>query len=111
MINGITVLNEYKDMHNIATIILLILLLLAAITLFVLAVKYKEYALFLCSLIVCVFFILTIVFEKVSFKTPMIYEVTIDESVSFIEFTDRYEIIEQKYNVYVDDNVYVIKEK
>lgn len=110
MISGITVLNEYKDMSNIATIILLILLLLVAITLFVLAVKYQEDTLFLCSLIVCVFF-MTIVFEKVSFKTPMIYEVTIDESVGFIEFTNKYEIIEQKYNVYVKDNVYVIKEK
>lgn len=32
---------------------------------------------------------------------PIEYEVTVDETVSFVEFTENYEIVEQRGNIYI----------
>ena len=59
----------------------------------------------LISMMLCVFAIATIAFIGASEKTKTTYKVTIDRDVSFVELTERYEILNQ------DGSIYEIVEK
>lgn len=109
--NGVTILNSYEYLTNVASIIgsnaLFLVCLMASIFILIKLLKYSsrcswtEFAI----LVVCV--ALTITFgclvPKEKYETH--YQVMVDDSVSMNEFQSKYEIIK------VEGNIYTVKDR
>lgn len=98
MIDGVTVLNIIEGGINtgylIATLISLFLLI---ISILVTIEDVRFEGLIVGSIISLIFF----TYLTISCLRPIEYEVTVDETVSFVEFTENYEIVEQHGNIYI----------
>lgn len=110
MMNGITVLSQETVSTLPAAIILGVLCLLLFIVCFVLAVlMFRDgaagAAIPFVLLTAIAGFLLTICIIHAFDPPETTYKVIIDESVSFQEFQERYEIIDQ------EGQIYTIKEK
>lgn len=105
--DGVTILNQIEDVSGFPLGIILIILCFAAMVLSIYAIclmiKEKSFeALF--------FPIIAIIISVMAFgagicninESPHInYEVTISDEVSFKDFTNKYEVIEQRGEIYV----------
>lgn len=116
MLEGITILNqteimtgpEWTQIAITISLVLIVIFLLATMLSVICNAKdkicYIIFLLAILSLIAIIFF--TILNEKIKISTEKYeYQVTIDDSVSFNEFNERYEIID------IDGKIYTIREK
>lgn len=103
MIEGVEILSMYQgyDWVLLTTSIVCIILSISNLIIFC-REKYARPFVFFC--LVVLFF--GVIFLFGFFKSNHIeYEVTINDNVSFIEFTDRYEVLDK------NGEIYTIKEK
>lgn len=111
MIEGITVLNSYSNGLGILGIFLYAMILvgfLLSVGLFCSAAKDKfAFGIAFSSISIAIFLVLFgITTYKCFIKEPdTYYQVVLDENVSYLEFTEKYEVIEQ------NGQIYTIKEK
>ena len=98
MIDGVTVLNIIEGGINagylIATLISLFLLI---ISILVTIEDDRFEGLIVGSIIGLISF----TYLTISCPRPIEYEVTVDETVSLAEFTENYEIVEQRGDIYI----------
>ena len=111
MLDGINVLNEYFINKEFPTL-LLILCTIFMVVLFIILIIGREFDSLLGMVIgvvifACMFFYTMSLGVKISNQPSDIkeYQVTIDESVSMVDFTSKYDIIR------VDGEIYTIREK
>lgn len=111
MLEGIEILNTYKGMELEAYIFYLIVLSIISILLIIgIVMQIKEKEPLSIVLLICLFMFfggcigLTIT-ETIEEANTTYYKVTIDDSVSFNQFNERYKIYEQ------DGAIYTIYEK
>lgn len=113
MMEGITVLNSYPNELTALGIYLYVAILVGfLLSVFVLYCGIKDKYKYSPGIVVGVLFIVTflvlfgVTTHKCFIKEPdTYYQVTLDEDVPYLEFTERYEIIEQ------EGKIYTIKEK
>lgn len=102
MIEGVEILSMRQN-YEWVFLIMPILYLIISILSIIIAFREKRASQFVFFGIIA-FFCVILFFGF--FKSNYIeYEVTIDDNVSFIEFTEKYEILEK------NGNIYTIKEK
>lgn len=102
--NGINILNQ----TDILTFtywcgFACILLLISCIVFMLAAITFQSMGCFYTSIALSIFFIMFLAIGS-TFKEPTgkyRYEVTIDRTVSFIDMYEKYEIIEQRGNIWV----------
>ena len=109
--NGVTILNSYEYLTNMASIVgsitLFIGFLAASIVIFITLLNHKfrgfgmEYAIFI-GLVALTITVGCLIPEK---KYETRYQVTVDDSVSMNEFQNKYEIIR------VDGKIYTVNER
>lgn len=110
MLEGITVLSEYMSrpsvVLNVILIVLGILLIISGIVFLILSVNNGDVKEVAMSLIFCfVMGIGSILIGSMPDKGETLYKVTIDKSVSYIELTEKYDVICH------DGQIYTIREK
>ena len=111
MMEGITVLNSYANELTALEIYLYIAILIGSLLsggLFYFAIKDKNTpGIVFSSMFIAIFLVLFgITTHKYFIKEPdTYYQVVLDENVSYLEFTEKYEVIEQ------NGQIYTIKEK
>lgn len=95
MIEGVTVLNQ-TPIKTVSIIQIILWTVIVIVTLsFIMAEMYLIFPIaLLCTVLVCVFVPTT---HTGKYK----YECTIDESVSFNELYEKYEIVEQRGSIWV----------
>ena len=111
--DGVTILNTItENVSNTAVFVVLLIFSIVAIILSFIALiavsdKFYEFNGFVIIYIITgitgiSFFIVSIVGLNTPPQEPQtLYEVTISDEVSFTEFTSKYEIIEQRGEIYV----------
>lgn len=107
-LDGITILNEVKNVTNsmpvaiILTVCGFILMGVSIYTIYLMIVERDYSALFLPFIGIIVSVMAFIVANLKMNETPYTsYEVTISDEVSFKDFTNKYEVIEQRGEIYV----------
>ena len=106
---GITILNqtEVMELTPLATKVIMILTIISVVSCIAFFIAYITMFFYVCPLILAFIFmsslISVLVISIVSPKhlTGYEYEVTIDENVSMKEVYERYEIVEQRGDIWV----------
>lgn len=109
--NGVTILNSYEYLTNVASIvganILCVVYLAASIFILITLLKHRSRCSWAEFAILVIFVALTITFgclvPKEKYETRL--QVTVDDSVSMNEFQNKYEIIK------VEGKIYTVKER
>ena len=98
MIDGVTVLNIIEGGINAIYLIAAFISLFLLIVIILVAIEDDRFEELIVGPIISLIFFtwLTIFCPR-----PIEYEVTVDETVSFVEFTENYEIVEQHGNIYI----------
>ena len=108
MLEGVTVLNAYVEVNAIAVIglwIAFILFAAASVYGWYLAAKRSTISHFIVAIVVSVLCIGALIGATITPITEeTYYQVTIDKEVSFLEFTEFYEVVK------VEGHIYTIKE-
>ena len=105
--NGVRILNETMVESNtpvgIFGIVILSILFISSAIIIIVAFKYIRIDVIVVGAIMCVLCLLGIVGVIDIIKTPPYkqYEVTISDEVSFKEFSGKYEVIEQRGEIYI----------
>lgn len=105
--DGINVLNVYEYVTNDGTLmgVLFIVTIILAIVSFGLAlvggVKGNGGCTYGFAFVVCLIFCTILLVNGFDTRTETRYEVTIDEDVEFKTFTEKYDVIEQRGQIYV----------
>ena len=98
MIDGVTVLNIIEGGINAIYLIAAFISLFLLIVIILVAIEDDRFEeLIVGPIIGLIFFTWLTIFCP----RPIEYEVTVDETVSFVEFTENYEIVEQHGNIYI----------
>ena len=111
MMEGITVLNSYpNDLTGLGIFLYVMIAIGFALSMIFLCCGIHDrhtFAIVAGSIFIVIFLVLTgAATHKCFIKEPDIYyQVTLDENVSYLEFTERYEIIKQ------EGKIYTIKDK
>ena len=105
--DGVTILNEVMVENclafNIIEIVLFSIIFIVSVVAVILGFFYDEIGLIVSAFILGIICILGSVCAISDMNTPpyIKYEVTISDDVSFKDFTDKYEIIGQRGEIYV----------
>lgn len=110
--DGITILNTItENVSNtaglvVALILSIVITIISFIAIIVVSDKFSEFNGFIIAFIVTgIFGILFVIVSIFVLNTPQepqtLYEVTISDEVSFKDFTSKYEIIEQRGEIYI----------
>ena len=110
--DGVTILNIItENVSNtvglvVALIFSIVVIILSFIAIIVVSDKFSEFDGFIIPFIVTgIFGILFVMVSILVLNTPQepqtLYEVTISDEVSFKDFTSKYEIIEQRGEIYI----------
>ena len=110
--DGVTILNIItENVSNtvglvVALIFSIVVIILSFIAIIVVSDKFSEFDGFIIPFIVTeIFGILFVIVSILELNTPQepqtLYEVTISDEVSFKDFTSKYEIIEQRGEIYI----------
>ena len=107
MLNGIEVLNEYFIMNEFPVSALILMLIFLVICFIFSLIKFKilHIIIFSVSASLCVLSFIYGIDIKINTPKVKEYQVTIDKSVSMVDFTSKYDIIR------VDGEIYTIREK
>lgn len=105
--DGVTILNEVMVENclacNIIGIVLFSIIFILAVVTVILGFSYDEIGLIVSGFILGIICILGSIYAISDMNTSSYkkYEVTISDDVSFKDFTDKYEIIGQRGEIYV----------
>lgn len=111
--DGITILNTItENVSNTAILVVILIFSIVVIILSFIAIiicsdKFSEFNGFVIAYIIMgIFGILFVIVSILELNTPpqepqTLYEVTISDEVSFKDFTSKYEIIEQRGEIYI----------
>ena len=110
--DGVTILNTItENVSNTACLVVLLIFSIVVIILSFIAIiavsdKFSEFNGFVIAYIIMgIFGILFVIVSILELNTPQesqtLYEVTISDEVSFKDFTSKYEIIEQRGEIYI----------
>lgn len=110
--DGVTILNTItENVSNTAGLVVLLILsivviILSFIAIIVVSDKFSEFDGFIIAFIITgiigILFVIVLILELNTPQEPQtLYEVTISDEVSFKDFTSKYEIIEQRGEIYI----------